>query len=91
MPAIAFEITVECPDCGADAVLGEAVLVREGVELVNQAFGMDRAQRVPADIELAGVVADDHRVGSELRAWTETVWQAGNLFQIIVKCDVRTI
>src|ERR1700693_3719784 len=36
MLAIVFEIAVERPDCGAAAVLGEAVLVRESVELVNQ-------------------------------------------------------
>jgi hypothetical protein len=32
--------------------------VGEGVELVDQAFGMDPTQGVTADRELAGIVAD---------------------------------
>lgn len=34
--------------------------VGEGVELVNQPLGMDPAQTVATDIELAGIVANDH-------------------------------
>ena len=64
-PAIGLEIAVEPPDQRADAALGGALLVGEGVELVDQALGMDPAQGVVADIELAGVVADDHGVGQE--------------------------
>jgi hypothetical protein len=45
--------------------LDDALLVREGIELVHQAFGMDPAQAVVADIELAGVVADNHGVGQK--------------------------
>src|ERR1700694_1054160 len=63
--AIGFEIAVERPDRGAHGGLGGAVLRREGVELVNQAFGMDPAQGMPADIELAGVVADDDALAQE--------------------------
>ena len=41
------------------------LLLGEGVELVHQPLGMDPTQGVPADIELAGIVADDHRVGEQ--------------------------
>ena len=60
--AIGFEVGVEPPDEAADALLGGMVLVGEGVELVNQPFGMDPAQAMLADIELARIVTDDHRV-----------------------------
>ena len=65
MPAIGLEIAIEPPDQAADAALGCAVLVGEGVELVNEALGMDPAQAVLADIELAGIVADDDGVGQK--------------------------
>jgi hypothetical protein len=39
--------------------------VGEAVQLVHQAFGMDPAEGMPADIELSGVVADDDGVGQE--------------------------
>ena len=39
--------------------------VGEGIEFVNQTFGVDPAQAMRADIELAGVVADDHGVGEQ--------------------------
>jgi len=42
--AIALEIAVERPDQSTDTSLGCAVLVGEGVELVNQTLGMDPAQ-----------------------------------------------
>ena len=57
---IGLEIAVELPDGGAHACLGGAVLIREGVEPVNQALGMNPAQAMLADLELSGVVADDH-------------------------------
>lgn len=41
------------------------MVVGEGVELVDEALGVDPAQTVPADVELAGVVADDHGIGQE--------------------------
>ena len=62
---IGLKITVEVPDQLADAGLGGAVLRGEGIELVNQALGMNPAQTMLADIELTGVVADDHGVGEE--------------------------
>ena len=63
--AIGLEVAVEPPDQLAHGGLGGAVLVGEGVELVDQALGMDPTQAVLADVELAGVVADDHGVGEE--------------------------
>src|SRR2546427_6370131 len=63
--AIGLEITIELPDQLADAALGSAVLVGEGVELVNQALGMNPAQAVLADVELTGVIADNHGVREE--------------------------
>ncbi len=32
---------------------------------MNQPLGMDRAQAVLADVELTGIIADDHDVGQE--------------------------
>jgi hypothetical protein len=43
--------------------LGGTVLVGEGVELVDQPFGMDPVQAVAAELELPGIVTDDHGVG----------------------------
>src|ERR1700694_4878550 len=65
MRPIGFEIAIEPPDQPPDAVLSSALLIGEGVELVNQALGMDPAQAVLADIELTGVVADDDGVGEQ--------------------------
>ena len=63
MLAIGFEGAIELPDKRTDAALGDALLMREGVEFVNQALSMDPAQAVLADIELPGVVTDDDGVG----------------------------
>ena len=45
--------------------LGGVLPIGEGVELVHQPLGMDPAQGVPVERELAGVVGEDHRVGQE--------------------------
>ena len=58
---IGLEFTIEVPDQLADSGLGSAVLVGEGVELVNQALGMNPAQAMLADIELTGVVTKARR------------------------------
>ena len=42
--AICFQIGIEAPDQSADTLLGGAVLVGEGIELVDQPFGMDPTQ-----------------------------------------------
>ena len=39
--------------------------VGEGVELMHEPLGMDPAQAVAADIELAAIVADDGGVGEQ--------------------------
>ena len=65
MPAIGFEIVIEPPDELADFALGDALLICEGVEPVDEPLGMDPAQAVLADIELTSVVADDDGVGRE--------------------------
>ena len=62
---IGLEVGVEIPDLAADGSLSSAALVGEGVELVNEAFGVHPAQTVLADIELAGVVADDDGLGKQ--------------------------
>ena len=65
MAAPSLETAVEPPDEGADAGLRGALGVGERIEFVDQAFGVDPAQAMLADIELAGVVADDHGVGEQ--------------------------
>src|ERR1700692_2310723 len=62
---IGLEMTFEVPDQLARVGRGGAILVGEGVQLVNQTLGMNPTQAVLADIELTGVVADDHGVGEE--------------------------
>ena len=62
---VRLQVGVEPPDQVADARLGGPLLVGEGVELMDEALGMDPAQGVLADIELAGIVADDHRLGQQ--------------------------
>jgi len=58
--AIGLEIGVERPDTALDTFLGLAVFVCEGVEFVNEALGMDPAQRVVGNVELTGAVGDDY-------------------------------
>ena len=40
MLAIGFKIAIEPPDQSADMVLGDALLIREGIELVDETLGM---------------------------------------------------
>src|SRR5258707_1149567 len=63
--AIGFEIAIEAPDQRADAAVGDGLLIREGVELVNEALGMNPAQAVLADIELTCIITDDDGVGQK--------------------------
>ena len=63
--AIDFEVAIERPDKLTNAGLGLALLVGEGVELVNETFGMNPAQAMLADIELTSIVTDDHRAGQK--------------------------
>src|SRR5260370_41472438 len=59
IPLVGLEIAVEPPDQASQALLRRAVPVGEGVELVDQPLGVNPAQPMAADIELAGIVADD--------------------------------
>ena len=43
MLAIGFKIAIEPPDQSADMVLGDALLIREGIELVDETLGMHPA------------------------------------------------
>src|SRR5262249_46691113 len=61
--AIGLEIAVEAPNQAADVALGFAVLIGEGIKLVNEALGMDPTKSVFTDVELAGVIADDDGIG----------------------------
>lgn len=63
--AIGLEVIVEVPDQPADVLLDGAGLLGEGRELVHEPLRMHPAQAVMADIELTGIVADDHRVGEQ--------------------------
>jgi hypothetical protein len=62
---VGLEVGVEPPDQGAHQLLGRVLPLGEGVELVDQAFGVHPAQGVPVEGELAGVVGQDHRAGQE--------------------------
>ena len=57
--AVSFQLGVESPDERPDLLLCGTLGLGEGVELVHQPLGVDPAQRVRADCELAGVVTDD--------------------------------
>ena len=59
--AIGLEIGIERPHMALDTFFGLAVLVREGIELVDKALGVDPTRRVVGNVELAGAVGDDDR------------------------------
>src|SRR6266851_4689603 len=65
MLAIGFEIAIEPPDQCTNFALRLTLLVGEGVELVDEALGMDPAQAVLADIELTGVVTGPREGGDD--------------------------
>lgn len=60
-----LEIGVEPPDQRADALLCGAMKGGERVEPMHQPFGMHPAQRVLTDVELTGIIADNHRLAQE--------------------------
>ena len=62
---VGLQVGVEPPDQGAHELLGGVLPVGEGVELVHEPLGMDPAQGVSVERELAGVVGQDHRVGQQ--------------------------
>src|SRR5271165_294582 len=63
---VSLETGVETPDLAANPRLSGTMLVGKRVQLVHQPFRVNPAQRVPADVELPGIVAQDHRVAEEL-------------------------
>ena len=65
MAAPSLEAAIVSPDQAADATLSGSLRLSERIEFVNQTFGVDPAQAMRADIELAGVVADDHGAGEQ--------------------------
>ena len=61
---VVLEVAIEPPEALLNARLGAAIDTSvTGVELLNQALGMNPAGRVGADVELAGVVAEDAAAG----------------------------
>ena len=60
--AIGFEVAIIIPDQAADTLLCGPVAIVESGELVNEALAVDPAQRMVADVKLAGIVADDDGV-----------------------------
>jgi hypothetical protein len=63
--AVGLQVGVEPPDQGAQELLRSVLPVGEGIELMDQPLGMDPAQSVPVDGELAGVIGQDGGVGQE--------------------------
>ena len=62
---VGLETGIEIPDQAAHPRLRGAMLVGEGVQLMHQPFRMDPAQRMPADVELSGIIAQHHAVAEE--------------------------
>ena len=65
LSAIGFQSGVERPESGLYAFLFPPLVIGEGIQLVDQPLGVNPAQGMPADIELTGVVAEDHGVGQQ--------------------------
>ena len=61
-----LQISVEVPDQLAPLLLGGAIAVREGVQLVHQPFRMDPAQCVLANGKLSGIIAQHHGIVQEV-------------------------
>lgn len=62
---VCLEAGVEVPDQAAHTLLSGAMLVGKRVELMHQAFRMHPAQRMPANVELPGVIAQHHALREE--------------------------
>ena len=60
-----LQVGVEPPDQRSLELDGTALLIGGGHQLVDQPLGMDPAERVLAEAELAGIVGDDHRPGQQ--------------------------
>ena len=62
---VSLEAGVEVPDQTADPFLRGTMAIVERVQLMHQPFRVNPAQRVPADLELAGVVTQHHGFAQE--------------------------
>ncbi len=62
---VILQAPIEPPDRPLGDRDGVALSVVGGDELVDEALGVDPAQRVVADAELAGVVGNDNRAGEQ--------------------------
>lgn len=65
MHTVRLEIGIEGPDKLAHVLLGGMLLIRGGVQFMDQPFRMYPAQSVPADGELSGIVAQQHGIVQE--------------------------
>ncbi len=66
LEAIRLQTGVEVPDQAANPLWRGTMLVGKRVELMHQPFRMHPAQRMSANIELPGVIAQNHRIAEEL-------------------------
>ena len=62
---VRLEVRVEVPDETTNPRLGGAMLVVERIQLMHQPFRVNPAQRMPADVELPGVVAQNHGIAQK--------------------------
>ena len=62
---VSLEVGVEVPDQTTNPRLRGAMLVVERVQLMHQPFRVNPAQRVPADVELPGVIAQHHGIAQK--------------------------
>src|SRR3954451_16251176 len=63
---VGLEIGIEVPNQAAHASLGAMLCCGRGLELVHQPFGVDPTQRMLADRELSGVVAQNDGIAQEI-------------------------
>jgi hypothetical protein len=71
LKTVALEVAVEPPDQLAHESLGGALKLGEGIELVRQLLRVHPAEGMLTHDELAGIVADDHRVGQQVSGYTK--------------------
>src|SRR5215469_6720145 len=57
---IGLEVPIEPPNQSADVTLGFAVLIGEGIKLVNKPLRMHPAKSVFAHVKLARIITDDN-------------------------------
>jgi hypothetical protein len=62
---VSFEVRVKVPDQGANPRLSSTLLIIERIQFMHQSFRVNPAQRVPADVELPGIVAQNHGIAQK--------------------------